>query len=54
MRTERGVGFRPPYHCSPLGPAPPVDVSLNIPTAELEWIVERGAGGGGRFGSQEG
>jgi hypothetical protein len=47
MRTERGVGLRPPtnWNCS-LGPAPPC--------RSKDWKVDCGAGGGGLFGSQDG
>ena len=51
MRTDRGVALRPTAYCSVtvLGPG-----SLNIPSTDAEWMVERGPGGGGRFGSQDG
>ena len=51
MRTERGVGLRPtrPYG-SLLGPA---SLPAYMPATE-DCRVERGAGGGGRLGSQDG
>lgn len=53
-RTERGVGLRPPTpeRKSGLGPALGPD-SVYIPATD-EWTVERGAGPGGRLGSQLG
>ena len=48
MRTERGVGLRPTETGSVLGPA-----SENMPATE-DWMVECGAGPGGRLGSQDG
>lgn len=46
IRTERGVGLRPPTKGASLGPG--------MCIAEEDWKVEVGAGGGGLFGSQEG
>jgi hypothetical protein len=62
MRTERGVGLRPPEKgtgvcCrrSSLVLAPAGKSAGPIIMAVLsEWRVEPGAGGGGRLGSQEG
>ena len=50
MRTERGVGLRP-TNGSELGPGS--GLALYMPATE-DCSVERGAGGGGRLGSQEG
>lgn len=54
MRTDRGVGFRPIVagasgsgSLALLGPG-----SLNMPATE--WMVEQGAGPGGRLGSHDG
>ena len=52
MRTDRGVAFRPIVAGGSgslvvLGPG-----SLNMPATE--WMVERGAGPGGRLGSHDG
>lgn len=69
MRTERGVGLRPPVNagtgvcgvtCSlswalPVGRSDAGPASpTNMTFVLSEWRVEPGAGGGGRLGSHEG
>lgn len=50
MRTERGVGLRPPRLAKSSGSVS--GSGSGTPTEEC--IVDAGAGGGGRLGSQEG